>query len=119
MALTSREIYWSAILADFRRSGLTHVEFCRLRLISLHSFRKWLYHLRPEWEFPRQHHPGRQRHLHRRVQSAWDYPNDVVLDASVSSPAVPEPASWLMLGLGLTAVGTCVVRKSRSQVRGK
>lgn len=47
MALTSREIYWSAILADFRRSGLTHVEFCRLRRISLHSFRKWLYHLRP------------------------------------------------------------------------
>ena len=47
MSLTSREIYWSAILADFRRSGLTHVEFCRLRRLSLHSFRKWLYHLRP------------------------------------------------------------------------
>jgi len=44
--------------------------------------------------------------------------NDVVLDAQVSS-AVPEPASWLMLGLGLAAVGTCVVRRSRSQVRGK
>jgi hypothetical protein len=47
MALTSREIYWSAILADFRRCGLTHVEFCRRRRISLHSFRKWLYQLRP------------------------------------------------------------------------
>ena len=45
--------------------------------------------------------------------------DDVVLDAHVSSSAVPEPASWLMLGLGLTAVGTCVVRKSRNQVRGK
>jgi hypothetical protein len=45
--------------------------------------------------------------------------DDVVLDAHVSSSAVPEPASWLMLGLGLTAVGTCVVRKSKSQVRGK
>jgi hypothetical protein len=28
MTQSSREIYWSAILADFRRSGLTHVEFC-------------------------------------------------------------------------------------------
>ncbi len=25
------------------------------------------------------------------------YPNDVVLDAHVSSPVVPEPASWLLL----------------------
>ena len=47
MAESSREIYWSAILADFRRSGLTHVEFCRLRHISIHSFRDWLYRLRP------------------------------------------------------------------------
>jgi hypothetical protein len=47
MAQSSREIYWSAILADFRRSGLTHVEFCRLRDISIHSFRDWLYRLRP------------------------------------------------------------------------
>jgi hypothetical protein len=47
MAQSSREIYWSAILTDFRRSGLTHVEFCRLRHISIHSFRDWLYRLRP------------------------------------------------------------------------
>jgi hypothetical protein len=47
MAQSSCEIYWSAILADFRRSGLTHVEFCRLRHISIHSFRDWLYRLRP------------------------------------------------------------------------
>ncbi len=46
------------------------------------------------------------------------YNNDVVLEVAQVS-AVPEPASWLMLGLGLTAVGTCVVRKSKSQVRGK
>jgi hypothetical protein len=47
MAQSSREIYWSALLADFRRSGLTHVEFCQLRRISIHSFRDWLYRLRP------------------------------------------------------------------------
>ena len=47
MAQSSREIYWSAILADFRRSGLTHVRFCQLRRISIHSFRDWLYRLRP------------------------------------------------------------------------
>ena len=47
MAQSSREIYWSAILADFRRSGLTHVQFCQLRQISIHSFRDWLYRLRP------------------------------------------------------------------------
>jgi hypothetical protein len=47
MAQSSREIYWSAILADFRCSGLTHVEFCQLRRISIHSFRDWLYRLRP------------------------------------------------------------------------
>jgi len=47
MAQSSREIYWSAIIADFRRSGLTHVEFCHLRDIPIHSFRKWLYRPRP------------------------------------------------------------------------
>jgi hypothetical protein len=47
MAQSSREIYWSAIVADFRRSGLTHVEFCQLRRVSIHSFRDWLYRLRP------------------------------------------------------------------------
>jgi hypothetical protein len=47
MAQASRAIYWSALLADFRRSGMTHVQFCRARRISLHSFRNWLYRLRP------------------------------------------------------------------------
>ena len=31
MAQSSREIYWSALLADFRCSGLTHVEFEHFR----------------------------------------------------------------------------------------
>jgi hypothetical protein len=47
MAQSSREIYWSAILANFRRPGLTHVECRRLRRVSTHSFRDWLYRLRP------------------------------------------------------------------------
>jgi hypothetical protein len=58
MAHSSREIYWSAILADFHRSGLTHVEFCELRRISIHSFRDWLYRLRPGLP-PRRSRPGR------------------------------------------------------------
>jgi hypothetical protein len=39
MAQSSRGIYCSAILADSRRSGMTHVEFRRRRRISLNSFR--------------------------------------------------------------------------------
>jgi hypothetical protein len=45
MAQSSREISWSAIVADFHRSGMTHVEFCRTRRIPIH-FCKWLYRLR-------------------------------------------------------------------------
>jgi hypothetical protein len=37
------DLRWSAILDDFRRSGLTHAEFCQRRDISIHSFRKHLY----------------------------------------------------------------------------
>ena len=63
MAQSAREIYWSAILADFRRLGLTHVEFCKLRRVSIHSFRDWLYRLRPGLPPPRprvrsQHSPS-------------------------------------------------------------
>jgi hypothetical protein len=36
------ETRWDALLGDFRRSGLTHAEFCRCRGISIHSFRKHL-----------------------------------------------------------------------------
>jgi hypothetical protein len=47
MARSSRQLYWSAIIADFHRSGLTHVQFCHLRKISIHSFRNWLYRPSP------------------------------------------------------------------------
>jgi hypothetical protein len=47
MARSAHEIYWSPILADFRRSGLTQVQFCERRGVSIHAFRSWLYRLRP------------------------------------------------------------------------
>jgi hypothetical protein len=34
---------WDALLDDFRHSGLTHAEFCRLRGVPVHTFRKRLY----------------------------------------------------------------------------
>jgi hypothetical protein len=37
------DLRWSALLSEFRRSGLTHAEFCERRGISIHSFRKHLY----------------------------------------------------------------------------
>ena|SRR5438045_3519762 len=37
------DLRWNALLKDFRRSGLTHAEFCERRGISIHSFRKHLY----------------------------------------------------------------------------
>ncbi len=37
------DLRWLALIYDFRRSGLTHAEFCRKREISLHTFRKRLY----------------------------------------------------------------------------
>jgi hypothetical protein len=37
------DLRWSAILNEFRRSGLTHAEFCQRRDISIHAFRKHLY----------------------------------------------------------------------------
>jgi hypothetical protein len=49
----SRETYWKAIVADFQQSGLTHVQFCQLRDISLHCFRSWLYRLRHRLQPPR------------------------------------------------------------------
>jgi hypothetical protein len=37
------DLRWRAILHDFRRSGLTHAEFCGRHDLSIHSFRKHLY----------------------------------------------------------------------------
>lgn len=43
---TRRKIDWPAVLADFRRSGLSHVRFCSGRGLSVHTFRRQLYRLR-------------------------------------------------------------------------
>ncbi len=53
MAQSPRELYWLSVLADFRQSRLTHVQFCHARGVSLHSFRSWLYRLRPGMPPPR------------------------------------------------------------------
>jgi hypothetical protein len=37
------DLRWNTLLNEFRRSGLTHAEFCQRRGISIHSFRKRLY----------------------------------------------------------------------------
>jgi hypothetical protein len=51
------DLRWKALLNDFRRSGLTQAEFCRLRQISLHSFRKHLYQPRPSQTASSDHRP--------------------------------------------------------------
>ena len=44
------DLRWSAILNDFRRSGLTHAAFCHRRELSIHTFRKRLYAAAPPCE---------------------------------------------------------------------
>jgi len=46
MSLSPRHDYWSAVLAQFHRSGMTQTDFCRSRQLSINSFRQWLYRLR-------------------------------------------------------------------------
>jgi len=46
MAASSRDIYWSAIITQFHRSGMSQAQFCRTRHLSIRSFRKWLDRLR-------------------------------------------------------------------------
>jgi hypothetical protein len=40
---SSADIRWRGLFNDFQRSGLSQIEFCRVREISLHTFRKRLY----------------------------------------------------------------------------
>ncbi|MGZ3386484.1 MAG: IS66 family insertion sequence element accessory protein TnpA [Frankiaceae bacterium] len=52
------DLRWNALLNDFRRSGLTHAEFCHRRGISIHSFRKRLYQARTPEPAPADHSPS-------------------------------------------------------------
>jgi hypothetical protein len=44
------------------------------------------------------------------------FPNDVVLDAHVSSPSVPEPSVRVMHVLGLAGMGDLFARRSRRRL---
>jgi hypothetical protein len=50
------DLRWNALLNDFRRRGPTQAEFCRLREISLRSFRNCLYQPRPTKPAPKDDH---------------------------------------------------------------
>jgi hypothetical protein len=89
MAQSSLEIYWSAILADFRRSGMTHVQFCAARRISLHSFRTWLYRLRPGLP-PRR--PRAPRNSPPPKPAAADPPAFLPVHVRPGPPAIPAAA---------------------------
>ena len=72
MDQSSRELRWSVTFTDFRGSGLTQVQFCKLRGISLHSFRYWLYRLRPGLPAPRPRSTRRHQpptHLPPRIET--------------------------------------------------
>lgn len=89
MAQSSREIYWSAIFADFRHSGMTHVQFCSARRISLHSFRTWLYRLRPGLP-PRR--PRAARKSPPPKPAAADPPAFLPVHVRTHCPAIPAVA---------------------------
>jgi hypothetical protein len=62
------DLRWNALLSDFRRSGLTHAEFCRRRGISIHCFRK---------------------HLYQTPAPKPAHPDSIPATASVATPFVP------------------------------
>lgn len=89
---SSRAIHWPAVLADFRRSGLTHVQFCSDRGISIHAFRHHLYRPRnsgassipPAAPAPASTKPTRPAFLSVHIRPAAP-----TVSAPVSSPSAP------------------------------
>ena len=81
MAKPGRE-YWTTVVADFEKSGLTHQDFATQREVSIHSLRLWLYRIRRERGGPRRKPKG-VRLLPVRVRRA-----PVVVERSVLELAV-------------------------------
>ena len=99
-----RELRWLEVLSDFRHSGLTRVQFCKLRGISLHSFRYWLYRLQHGLPAPRPRSTRRNRaptHLPARIETPAFLPVDVRPRPLVSAVGhhVIEPPTPLELVL--------------------
>jgi len=82
MSLSPRHDYWSAVVTQFHRSGLTQVDFCRTRHLSINSFRQWLYrlrHSRPAADDARctSRSPRNQRRLDRRIPPSFPFTSDL------------------------------------------
>jgi hypothetical protein len=69
----ARQRHWAAVIADFRRSGLTQAEFCRRRHVSIHAFRSRLYS--PRHRFPPPGTPGTPNSLPRSTTARCSTPS--------------------------------------------
>ena len=85
------DLRWNALLNDFRRSGLTHAEFCERRGISIHSFRKHLYRVPAPKPNPA-NHPSSDAAAHF-------FPVTVLPDPIPATAASRQPIE-LLLGNG-------------------
>jgi len=83
------DVRWNALLNDFRRSGLTHAEFCRRREISIHSFRNRLYQARTPKPAPADHRSA--------VGAASDFlPVTILPDPTPILAASPQPLELIL-----------------------
>jgi hypothetical protein len=98
---SSTDIRWRGLFNDFQRSGLSQTEFCRVREISLHTFRKRLYGqkaLAPGMERKGESVPAEQlRFLPVAVNPLGDLPPDSTVDPL----AIILPSGWrIVVGEG-------------------
>jgi hypothetical protein len=83
------DLRWNALLNEFRRSGLTHAEFCRRRGISIHSFRKRLYRA----PTPK---PTPANHLSSDVATPRFLPVTILPDPTPATSASRQPLELLL-----------------------